>query len=87
MKMTPDLPDDLLREVKLRAVHEGKKLKDLTAEILRRGLAAPASTPTAPPMRHRVQLPIVAAPPNAPLFDLTAERIHELEMESERERP
>jgi len=43
----------------------------------------PAPTPNAPPARHRIQLPIVPAPANAPLFDLTAERIHELEMEPE----
>jgi hypothetical protein len=40
MKTTLDLPDDLVKEVKLRAVHEGKKLKDAVAELLRKGLAA-----------------------------------------------
>jgi plasmid stability protein len=39
MKATLDLPDDLLKEVRLRAVHEGKKLKDAVAELLRKGLA------------------------------------------------
>jgi plasmid stability protein len=39
MKTTLDLPDDLVKEVKLRAVHEGKKLKDAVAELLRKGLA------------------------------------------------
>lgn len=34
--------------MKLRAVHEGKKLKDAVAELLRRGLASPrAGTATA----------------------------------------
>ncbi len=83
MKTTLDLPEDLLREVKLRAVHEGKKLKDITAEILRRGLSLPAS-PSPALARHRVQLPIVPAPLDAPLFELTAQRIHELELEDER---
>jgi hypothetical protein len=40
MKTTLDLPDDLMREVKIRAVHEQKKLKDAIAEFLRKGLAA-----------------------------------------------
>src|SRR5947208_2026947 len=40
MKTTLDLPDDLMREVKIRAVHEHKKLKDAIAEFIRKGLAA-----------------------------------------------
>jgi len=40
MKTTVDLPDDLMREVKIRAVHERKKLKDTIADLLRRGIAA-----------------------------------------------
>lgn len=40
MKTTLDLPDELMREVKIRAVHEHKKLKDAIAELLRRGMAA-----------------------------------------------
>jgi hypothetical protein len=40
MKTTLDLPDDLMHEVKLRAVHQQKKLKDTIAELLRRGMAA-----------------------------------------------
>jgi len=42
MKTTVDLPDALVKEIKLRAVHEGKKLKDAVAELLRLGLDAPA---------------------------------------------
>jgi len=40
MKTTLDLPDDLMREVKIRAVHEHKKLKDAIAEFIRKGMAA-----------------------------------------------
>jgi plasmid stability protein len=40
MKTTLDLPDELMREVKIRAVHEHKKLKDAIAELLRKGMAA-----------------------------------------------
>lgn len=40
MKTTLDLPDALMREVKIRAVHQQKKLKDIIAELLERGLAA-----------------------------------------------
>jgi len=40
MKTTLDLPDDLMRAVKIRAVHERKKLKDAIAEFIRKGMAA-----------------------------------------------
>jgi hypothetical protein len=40
MKTTLDLPDELMREVKIRAVHEHKKLKDIIAEFVRKGMAA-----------------------------------------------
>jgi len=40
MKTTLDLPDDLVREVKIRAVHERKKLKDAIAELIRKGMVA-----------------------------------------------
>ena len=33
MKTTLDLPNDLVREIKLKAVHEGRKLKDAMAEL------------------------------------------------------
>jgi len=47
MKTTLNLPDALVNEVKLRAVHEGKKLKDAMADLLRQGLAATSTgTPT-----------------------------------------
>lgn len=56
VKTTLDLPADLVRQVKLRALHDGKKLKDAVAELLRRGLAARR----APTRRSsRVQLPLV----------------------------
>lgn len=38
MKTTLDLPDDLMREVKIRAATQGKKLKDVVTEVIRIGL-------------------------------------------------
>ena len=40
MKTTLDLPDALVKQVKLRAVRQGRKLKDAVADLLRKGLAA-----------------------------------------------
>lgn len=38
MKTTLDLPEDLMREVKVRAAREGRKLKELIPELLQKGL-------------------------------------------------
>jgi hypothetical protein len=47
MKTTIELPDDLIKEVNLLAVDEGRKLKDVVAELLRRGLNGTSTGPTA----------------------------------------
>lgn len=39
MKTTLELPDALVKQVKLRALREGRKLKDAVADLLRKGLA------------------------------------------------
>jgi plasmid stability protein len=49
MKTTLDLPDDLMRAVKIRAVHEQKKLKDAIAEFIRKGMAAGKTRPAKAP--------------------------------------
>lgn len=41
MKTTMELPDDLMREVKIRAAREGKKLKDVMEQAIRIGLNTP----------------------------------------------
>jgi hypothetical protein len=40
MKTTLELPDDLVKEVKLHALRQGKKLKEAVADLLRQGLVA-----------------------------------------------
>src|SRR5262249_23927758 len=39
-----DLPDALVKQVKLRALQEGRKLKDAVADLLRKGLAVARNT-------------------------------------------
>jgi hypothetical protein len=56
MKTTLELPDDLMRTIKIRAAQEDRRLKDVVAELLRRGLA---HQETAPQVRHRVKLPLI----------------------------
>lgn len=56
MKTTLDLPDDLLRDIKIRAVRDNRKLKDAVADLLRRGLARESATSD---RRRRVSLPLI----------------------------
>jgi len=39
MKTTVELPDELMRAVKIQAARENRKLKDLLAEVIASGLA------------------------------------------------
>jgi hypothetical protein len=82
MKTTLDLPNDLVREMKLRAVHEGKKLKEFASEVIRRGL----SQQSVPPVRSLVRpsLPLIRCPhPAAKGKDLTPERVAEILLSQE----
>jgi hypothetical protein len=81
MKTTLELPDDLMREIKVRAALEDRKLKDLIAELLRRGLTA-AEAPK--PIIHRVKFPIVRGThPAAPDEEITPQRAHEILLDQE----
>ncbi|SRR5260370_36489715 len=44
MKTTLDLPDALVKQVKLRALQDGQKLKDAVADLLRKGLSVAMNT-------------------------------------------
>lgn len=58
VKTTLDIPDDLLRAMKMRAVQEGRKFKDVAAEIFRRGLAQPNVAANSG-VKQRVKLPLI----------------------------
>jgi hypothetical protein len=73
MKTTLELPDDLMREVKIRAVRENRRLKDAVADLLRRGLAERRA---AAAVKRRVALPIVSCARAArPGEEMTPERV------------
>lgn len=65
MKTTLDLPDELVRRVKMRALQSDRKLKDTVAELLETGLRAAAGTPPAAaspqPVKLRGRGPLTAA--------------------------
>lgn len=56
MKTTVDLPDDLLRAVKIRAAKDNRRLKDVLAEVILRGLSAPSASSRSRPLPEPVKL-------------------------------
>lgn len=82
MRTTVELPDDLMRALKIRAVNEGRRLKDVMADTLRQGLAQeprPSGTPG-----RRVQLPLVrCAHPAGPDEEVTPDRAAEILLRDE----
>ncbi len=81
MKTTLDLPDDVMRAVKIRAVEENRKLKDMMAFLLRRGLA---QSRVQGPIRRRVKLPLVECAHEARADEeLTPERVADVLLEEE----
>jgi hypothetical protein len=83
MKTTLDLPEELVREVKIRAVQENRRLKDTVADLLRRGLTQ-KSMPSK--VRRRVKLPLVECAHDAsPEEEMTPERVADVLLEEEAE--
>src|SRR5579862_2200059 len=87
MKTALDLPDDLVRDVKLHAVHKGKKLKDAVADLLRKGLQASDMPPLSESelgVDPTTGLPIVLCLHRAlPSDEITPERASDLLLEQE----
>jgi plasmid stability protein len=81
MKTTLELPDDLMREIKIRAVSENRKLKDAIADLLRRGLSRKGAKPR---LRRQVTLPLVRCAHGArPGEEMTPERVARILLEEE----
>lgn len=79
MKTTLELPDELMRAIKVRAAQQDRKIKDVVAELLRRGLSGPAQVGDA---RQRVQLPLVECG-EATGSQMTPQRIGEALLDEE----
>ncbi|OIP34210.1 MAG: hypothetical protein AUK47_18135 [Deltaproteobacteria bacterium CG2_30_63_29] len=85
MKTTLDLPSDLIREAKLRAVIQGRTLEDLVADLLRQGLGmAPPRHAEAPSPSSMVEigpdgLPVICCRADAPASRVGVEELLRLE--------
>jgi plasmid stability protein len=78
MKTALDLPDELMREVKIHAVLRGRKLKDAVADLLRAGLDCPSGTAGAAVVAEdpATGLPMIeCSPAGAPGDDLTPDAV------------
>lgn len=51
MKTTLELPDDLMRKLRIRAAESDRRLKDVVAEVLERGLDASNETQAPDPLQ------------------------------------
>jgi hypothetical protein len=91
MKTTLDLPEDLIREVKLRAVMQRRTVKDLVAECLRQGLDATPPAPAAKPSPNaKVKvnasgLPVIQCRANAPAARMRRKQLLQLEQAAQAE--
>ena len=88
MKTTLDLPDDLVRAMKMRALLQGRTLRDLVADFLRQGLgmAAPQAAPVPPGSMVETApngLPTIRCDANAPATTLGLQDLLALEQEAQ----
>jgi hypothetical protein len=60
MRTTIEIPDELFRRAKIRAVHEGVRFKELVARYLEQGLiqSSAIGDESASPRRKRSDLPV-----------------------------
>lgn len=87
MKTTFDLPEELVLELKLRSARERRKLKDVAAQVIRRGLQAQeaesAEHPTLPNglMVNEAGFPVYRCRSDAPASHMRVEQLIALEQE------
>lgn len=89
MKTTLDLPEDLVREVKLHAVRQRRPMKDVVADFLRQGLGmAPTGVGELASLGTMVRtgedgLPVIRCAPDAPAFKMSVLELLQLARESQ----
>ncbi|HEX4589361.1 MAG TPA: hypothetical protein VH120_05495 [Gemmataceae bacterium] len=91
MKTTLELPDDLIKRVKLRALRDGRKLKDTIADLLQKGLTTDKNSPPEPERAvittdKKTGLPLIrGGRPAPPAEELTPERVADILLAQEME--
>jgi hypothetical protein len=91
MKTTLDLPDALVKQVKLRALQDGRKLKDAVADLLQKGLKVamdtqPDASEPVITIDKKTGLPLIECKQAASSQDeLTPERVAEILLAQEAE--
>ena len=79
MKTTLDLPNELVRAMKLRAAHEGRKIKDVAATLITAGMVAEsAKSSVARPIKGSLKLPLFRCAKDAPARRMGIKEILEL---------
>ena len=84
MKTTVEIPDELMKAIKLRAIQEGKKLNEIMPELLTRGLKdnEPKLSKARIGLDKRTGLPVIFCK-KAPKGDLTPAQLSEILLEQE----
>ena len=92
METTIDLPDALVRAVRLRAVREGRGLNDTVTDLVRIGLAASGDgpdtlTPAAVTIDPKTGFPVIECPHEAlPEDEMTPDRVAEILLQQDVDR-
>ena len=82
MKTTLDLPEELVRAMKIRAATEGRKLREVAAEVIQKGLSPPVTNTGS--AGTRVKLPFFeGSTPVKSEEQLTPQKIHEILLNQE----
>jgi hypothetical protein len=84
VKATFDLPSDLVRALKLKAVHENRRLKEVVTDLLRSAVEQEASTRPVPE-RGPIEVPFFATNPGAPASQMSADALIALEQAAQLE--
>ena len=71
MRTTLDLPNELVREIQQRAGNEGRKLKDVVVDLLRRGLGRHDAGPAISPPKGHIDVPFFPTAGDAPASRMT----------------
>jgi hypothetical protein len=78
VKTTIDLPSELVRAIKLRALNENRRLKEVVTDLLRSGLKHGGATDSVP-QKGRMEFPLFATTRIAPASHMSTEALIALE--------